>query len=63
MKTQPLEHTQLRFSWFHPTCLRTRFLIAALTLVIILRTWEALSGSQEAFCPFAMPVNALKNIN
>lgn len=49
-KIWPLEH-KLRFSWLHSSCPRTHFLIAALTLVIILRTQEAVSGSQEAFCP------------
>lgn len=58
-RAQTLNFFFLVRSNFH----RTHFLIAALTLVIILGTWEALSGSQEAFCPILIPADALKNTN
>lgn len=59
IKIQPLRHKHCVSPGdiLTPTGLTSSLL--ALTLVILLRTWEALSGSQETFRPILTPANAL----
>lgn len=59
MKFQPLKHKHCVSPGDILTATGLISALLALTLLILLRTWEALSGSQETFCPILTPVNAL----
>ena len=58
IKIQPLRHKHCVSPGDILTATGLISSLFALTLVILLRTWEALSGSQETFRPILTPANA-----